>query len=45
MTASVPRESNWLPVGKGPFTLMLRLYSPRSDVLDGTWTPPPVRTS
>jgi hypothetical protein len=39
------KESNWLPVGGGPFTLMLRLYSPRSEVLDGTWTPPPVRTN
>jgi hypothetical protein len=37
--------SNWLPVAKEPFSLMLRLYSPRSDILDGTWTPPLVRTT
>jgi hypothetical protein len=36
------KEANWLPVGKAPFTLLMRLYSPRAEVLDGTWTPPPV---
>jgi hypothetical protein len=37
------KEANWLPVAKAPFTLMLRLYWPKSEVLDGAWTPPPVR--
>ncbi|HVS37693.1 MAG TPA: DUF1254 domain-containing protein [Gemmataceae bacterium] len=37
------KEANWLPVAKAPFTLLLRLYSPRSEVLDRTWEPPPVR--
>jgi hypothetical protein len=36
------REPNWLPVARAPFTLVLRLYSPRVEVLDRTWTPPPV---
>jgi len=36
------KEANWLPVAKAPFTLLMRLYSPRSEVLDGSWTPPPV---
>ncbi len=36
------KEANWLPVGKGPFTLLLRLYSPREEVLEGAWSPPPV---
>jgi hypothetical protein len=36
------KEANWLPVGQAPFTLLMRLYSPRPEVLDGTWTPPPV---
>jgi len=36
------KEANWLPVGKAPFTLLMRLYSPRLEALDGTWTPPPV---
>jgi hypothetical protein len=37
-------EANWLPApAKGGFTLTLRLYWPRSEALDGTWMPPPVR--
>jgi len=39
------KDANWLKIAKAPFTLMLRLYSPRSDVLEGRWTPPPVRRS
>jgi hypothetical protein len=37
------REANWLPVAKSPFTLLMRLYSPKAEVLDGSWSPPPVR--
>jgi hypothetical protein len=32
----------WLPVPDGPFVLMLRLYLPAAEVLDGTWAPPPI---
>lgn len=37
------KEANWLPVGKAPFTLLMRLYSPREEFLEGDWTPPPIR--
>jgi hypothetical protein len=40
------KEANWLPAPKGKFALVLRIYSPREappSILDGTWTPPPVR--
>jgi hypothetical protein len=38
------KESNWLPApASGPFTMNLRLYWPKPEVLDGTWTPPPVK--
>jgi hypothetical protein len=38
------RESNWLPApAKGAFTMNLRLYWPKPEVLDGTWSPPPVK--
>ena len=33
------KEANWLPVAKAPFTLLMRLYSPRDEILDGSWTP------
>jgi hypothetical protein len=39
----VDKEANWLPVAKAPFTLLMRLYSPRTEILDGSWTPPVVR--
>ncbi len=35
-------ESNWLPAPKGPFTLTMRLYAPRAEVLTGKWSPPPI---
>jgi hypothetical protein len=33
---------NWLPAPAGPFSLYLRAYWPEQQILDGTWTPPPV---
>jgi hypothetical protein len=37
------RESNWIPAPKGPLGVTMRLYAPRAEVLDGRWSPPPVR--
>jgi len=40
------KEANWLPAPSGPFQLVLRLYSPKPEVLDGQWTAPkPQRTT
>jgi hypothetical protein len=36
------KEANWLPVDKKPFTLLMRLYSPKSEFLFGSWIPPAV---
>ncbi|MDQ8730006.1 DUF1254 domain-containing protein [Bradyrhizobium sp. LHD-71] len=36
------KEANWLPIAKAPFTLLMRLYSPRTEFLEGRWSPPPV---
>ena len=35
-------ERNWLPAPNGPFYMVLRLYGPAPEALDGTWTPPSV---
>jgi hypothetical protein len=37
------KESNWLPAPTGPLSITMRLYWPRMEVLDGTWSPPPVK--
>jgi hypothetical protein len=35
------KDANWLPApASGPFSLNLRIYWPRPEVLDGTWKPP-----
>jgi hypothetical protein len=35
--------ANWLPAPAGDFTLYLRAYWPDSAIVDGTWSPPPIR--
>jgi hypothetical protein len=40
------KEANWLPAPKDKFVLVMRLYAPRKtppSILDGSWTPPPVK--
>jgi hypothetical protein len=38
------RVSNWLPSpASGTVGITMRLYSPRAEVLDGRWNPPPIR--
>jgi hypothetical protein len=37
------REANWLPAPKGPFTLTMRLYAPKSEALTGVWNPPAIK--
>jgi hypothetical protein len=36
------RAANWLPAPDGPFYLVMRLYWPRKEALDGIWKPAPV---
>jgi hypothetical protein len=36
------KESNWLPAPNGPFVLVLRMYWPKPEVLNGTWKQPPL---
>ena len=35
-------ESNWLPAPNGHFSLYIRAYWPKAEILDGRWMPPAV---
>ena len=38
------KEANWLPApASGPFTMNMRLYWPKPEILDGSWVPPGVK--
>jgi hypothetical protein len=37
------KEANWLPAPRDDFNVTLRLYWPEKAILDGTWTPPPIK--
>lgn len=36
-------DVNWLPAPEGNFNLLLRLYAPKPEALNGTWKPPEVK--
>ena len=36
------KEANWLPAPQGAFFLVLRLYWPKVEAIDGKWTAPPL---
>jgi hypothetical protein len=36
------KESNWLPAPADSFNLIMRLYIPQPQALNGTWQIPPV---
>jgi hypothetical protein len=36
------KESNWVPAPKDEFSLYIRCYWPKAEILEGKWTPPPV---
>jgi hypothetical protein len=37
------KEANWLPAPKGPFLLVMRLYWPKEEALEGKWKQPPLK--
>jgi hypothetical protein len=41
-TPGADLESNWLPAPRGSFFVILRLYWPKPEALDGRWTAPPL---
>ncbi len=36
------QEANWLPAPDGPFLMIMRLYWPKPEALDGRWKAPPL---
>ena len=36
------KESNWVPAPEDEFSLYIRAYWPKAEILEGRWTPPPV---
>jgi hypothetical protein len=37
------KESNWLPAPGDDFNLIMRLYWPKKEIIDGAWVPPPIK--
>jgi hypothetical protein len=37
------KEANWLPAAAGDFSITMRVYWPKPAMIDGSWTPPPVK--
>jgi hypothetical protein len=37
------KEANWLPAPKGPFSMIMRLYWPKEEAVEGKWSAPPAR--
>ena len=37
------REANWLPAPEGPFMVPMRMYWPKEEAIEGTWTEPPMQ--
>jgi hypothetical protein len=38
-------EANWLPAPAGPFSVIMRLYLPKPEALEGRWKAPPIQPS
>jgi hypothetical protein len=37
------KETNWLPAPAAPFSLYIRCYWPKQEVISAAWTPPQVK--
>src|SRR6184192_1324258 len=37
------KEANWLPAPNGPFSMIMRLYWPKEEAVEGKWTAPPAQ--
>ena len=41
-TPGADKESNWLPAPNGPIYMVMRLYWPKAEALNGSWKPAPI---
>jgi hypothetical protein len=39
------KETNWVPAPNGSFSLYIRAYWGKEGIIDGSWTPPVIRTA
>ena len=37
------QKANWLPSPDGPIYMVMRLYWPKDEALNGSWSPPPIK--
>jgi hypothetical protein len=37
------KVANWLPAPRGEFAMTIRAYGPREELINGEWSPPPVK--
>jgi hypothetical protein len=44
-TPGADKEANWVPTPTDEFSLYIRAYWPKDEVLDGSWKPPTVQRS
>src|SRR5271156_1621050 len=42
MSPGIDKESNWLPAPEGDFSLYIRAYWPKPEILNGTWRAPAI---
>jgi hypothetical protein len=42
-TPRADKEANWLPTAARPLAVTMRLYAPKSAVLEGRWVPPGIQ--
>jgi hypothetical protein len=35
--------TNWLPAPEGEFAMTIRAYGPKEELINGDWSPPPVK--
>jgi len=40
---TIGETTNWLPAPEGEFAMTIRAYGPKEELINGDWSPPPVK--